>query len=381
MNVWRCLGIFLFLAALTCFVGARLPAFAGGDKAQKGDTKDQKGDEKDKKKGDEKDKKKGDEKDKSKGDEKDKKGEKKPEPPKGGSDTLPKFTAFNPGAKAFYQVVATETTQDMKVMGQEVRQQQKQTFYIKWTPAEKADNGDFVVEQQVVAIEMNIDIGGNKIEFNSAPTSKQQPKNPMTDFFKALMEQKLKFIISPDMKVKDIKGREEFIKSLSETNPAIRTLLDTIMSDAALKKMAEPTWWAVPKKTTAGETWSDTSTLVLGPIGTYDTTFKFTYEGKTNNIDKVKIDADLKYTAPPKDKTGLPFTIKDATLTGKSTFGEAYFDRDKGRIEKSKLVMKIEGTLSIEVGNVVTPIELKQEQTSSTKTLDELPPGLVQKKQ
>ena len=83
--------------------------------------------------------------------------------------------------------------------------------------------------------------------------------------------------------------------------------------------MAEPTWWAVPQKTGAGDKWDGKSTLDLGPIGTYNTTFNFTYEGSTNNVDKVKIDADLKYTAPPKDKTGLPFIIKDATLSGKST--------------------------------------------------------------
>ena len=81
----------------------------------------------------------------------------------------------------------------------------------------------------------------------------------MTDFFKSLMAQKLKFIISPDMKVKEIEGRTEFITKLAETNPAIKTLLDTIMSDAALKKMAEPTWWAVPGQGhRQGDTWPKT---------------------------------------------------------------------------------------------------------------------------
>jgi hypothetical protein len=377
MNVWRWLGLFFFLAAVTCFVGTRLPAFAG-DKDKKGDdkkveTKDKNVDEKDKK-ADEKDKK-ADEKDKKdkKADDKDK----KPDPVKAGD--APKFTAFGPDSKEFWQEVTTETTQDMKVAGQDVRQQQKQTFYIKWKPLPMKDK-DFVVEQQVVAIKMNIDIGGNKIAFDSTVPAAKQAKNPMTDFFNALMNQKLKFTISPTMEVKEIEGRTEFIKSLSDTNPAIKTLLDTIMSDAALKKMAEPTWWAVPQKTGAGDKWDGKSKLDLGPIGTYDTTFNFTYEGSTNNVDKVKIDADLKYTAPPKDKTGLPFIIKEATLAGKSTSGEAYFDRAKGRIEKSKLVMKIEGDLNIEVGNVVTAINLKQEQTSSTQTFDKLPAEAEQKK-
>jgi hypothetical protein len=373
MNVWRWLGLFFFLAAVTCMVGTRLPAFAG-DKDKKVETKDKKADEKDKK-AETKDKK-ADDKDK-KPETKDKKADdkdKKPEPPKG-SNGAPKFTAFGPKSPVFYQEVTTKTVQDMKVMGQDVQQTQEQTFYIKWTPAKDLDKqGNYVVEQQVVAIKMKIDIGGNKIAFDSTLPAAKQPKNPMTDFFKALMDQKLTFTITPAMVVTEIGGREAFIKSLSETNPAIKTLLDTIMSDAALKKMAEPTWWAVPQKTTAGESWPGESKLDLGPIGIYDTTFKFTYEGKTNNLDTVKINADLKYTAPPKDKTGLPFTIKDATLSGSSESGEALFNRDKGRIESSKLVMKIKGDLKIEVGNVVTEINLEQKQTSSTQTFDKLPP-------
>jgi hypothetical protein len=366
MNVWRWLGLFFFLAAVTCMVGTRLPA---GDKEKDKKVEKDKAEPKDKA-----DKDKGD-KDKADKD----KGEKKPEPPVKGGDEA-KFTAFGAKSPPFWQEVTTETIQNMTVMGQQVKQEQKQTFYIKWTPKE-GDAKKLVVEQQVVAIKMNIDIGGNKIAFDSTVPPGKQAKNPMTDFFTALMAQTLTFTINADdMKVTDIKGREEFIKSLAETNPAIKTLLDTIMSKEALEKMAEPTWWAVPQKTTKGESWSKTSNLNLGPIGTYDTTFKFTYEGKDKDIDSVKIDADLKYSAPPKDKGGLPFTIKDATLSGKSTSGEAKFDRSKGRIESSKLAMKLDGTLNIEVGNMATEIKLNQEQTSWTKTFDKLPPEAEAKK-
>lgn len=366
MNVWRWLGLFFFLAAVTCMVGTRLPAVAGEKEKDKAAEKDKAG-EKDKKA------------DKDKNGDKDKKVEKPVDPPVKGGDE-PKFTAFGAKSAPFWQEVTTETIQNMTVMGQQVKQEQKQTFYIKWTPKE-GDAKKYVVEQQVVAIKMNIDIGGNKIAFDSTVPPNKQAKNPMTDFFTALMAQTLTFTINADdMKVTDIKGREDFIKSLAETNPAIKTLLDTIMSKEALEKMAEPTWWAVPQKTTKGESWNKTSKLDLGPIGTYETTFKFTYEGKDKDIDTVKIDADLKYSAPPKDKGGLPFTIKDAKLDGKSTSGEAKFDRSKGRIESSKLAMKLEGVLNIEVGNMATEIKLNQEQTSSTKTFDKLPPEAEAKK-
>jgi hypothetical protein len=339
MNVWRWFGFFLFVAAVTCFVGTRLPAHAG---------------------------------DKGKDKDKDKE-EKKVQPEKGGGAEELKFTAFGEKMPPFYQEVDTNTTQTLNVMGQDVKQVQKQTFYIKWTPIKPDSDKEFKVEQQIVGVKMDIDIGGNKINFDSSVPPDKQPKNPMTDFFNALMKQKLTFTLGSDMSIKKIDGREEFISKLAETNPAIKTLLDTIMSKEALQKMAEPTWWAVPSPGHDLKTaWERPSKLELGPIGTYETKFKFTYDGKSGKLDKIKIDATLNYTKPDKDKTGLPFTIKEANLSGKSTSGEALFDREKGRIEKSNLDMKLEGKLTIEVGAMSTEISLNQTQSSTVKTADKL---------
>jgi hypothetical protein len=342
MNVWRWLGLFVFFAALTCFVGTRLPVYAGGkDKKEEKDKKD---------------------------DKKDDKGDKKQEAKAGSGDS--KFKAFDPDAKPFYQEVKTETTQTMKVQGQDVTQKQDQTFYILWTP-QKKDGDNYKVSQKIVGVKMNIDIGGNKIAYDSTVPDEKQPKNPMTDFFKALMKQELTFHIKPSLEIGKIEGRVEFIKALSDTNPAIKTLLDTIMDEKALQQMAEPTWWAVP--TSSGKTWEKTSMLKLGPLGDYQTKFTFTDEGATDGkLEKIKIDAKLDYSQP-KDKAGLPFTIKKCELVSKSGTGEALFDAAKGRIESSKLTMKLEGNLTIEVGNMATDITLNQDQTSTTKSFDDDP--------
>jgi len=353
MNVWRWLGLFLFFAALTCFVGTRVPAYAGGKDAK---------DKKDEKKTDGKDEKKTDGKDGKKDEKKD---EKKQETKGGGEPG--KFKAFEPDSKPFFQEVKTDTVQTMKVQGQDVTQKQDQTFYIKWTP-EKKSGDSYVVKQQVVGVKMNIDIGGNKIAYDSTLPTDKQPKNPMTDFFSALMKQELTFTIGSDMKIAKVDVRTEFIKSLSDTNPAIKTLLDTIMSENALKSMAEPTWWAVPMSDQ--KTWEKTSKLELGPIGTYVTKFTFTREGANDaKLEKIKIDAKLDYSQPT-EKSGLPFTIKEAKLTSDSGTGEALFDPAKGRLESSKLTMKLKGELKIEVGNMATDITLDQTQTSTTRTYD-----------
>ena len=110
----------------------------------------------------------------------------------------------------------------MKVMGQEISQKQKQTFYLKWTAEDKKD-GNYVVTQEIIGLKMNINIGGNTISYDS--TEEKQPQNPMSDFFKALLGMKLKLTISPKMKVINVEGQEEFIKKLGGTNPQMEPLL------------------------------------------------------------------------------------------------------------------------------------------------------------
>lgn len=284
------------------------------------------------------------------------------------------WKAFEKG-KSFYQKLETSTTQDMKVMNQEIQQKQNQTFYLKWTAEDKDKNGNWVVTQEIEEIKMEIDIGGNKIAYDSLAPS--QPQNPMTDFFNALKKLKLTLTIGPDLKIVEVKGQDELIKSLGKTNPQMEPLLKTILSAEALKQMAEPTWGPFPPKGDLGaKTWKNKSVLPLGPIGTYTTEFEYsagTPDAKTKN-DVINVKATLTYQAPgEKERGGLPFTIQKADLKSKKGEGSATFDRGKGRFESSTMKMDLSGDLKIEVGGMTTEVHLDQTQTATVTTMDQLP--------
>jgi hypothetical protein len=295
---------------------------------------------------------------------------KKVEVPKGAVT----FDAFNSKkSKKSYQIQKTKTKQDMKVMGQVVTQTQDQSFLIEWTPQDADKDANYVVSQKIIGVKMEINIGGNKISYDST-TSKQ--KNPMTDFFEQLQKQELKFTIKSDLsEVKSIDGRDLFIKGLSDINPQMQSLLKAILSDKALTKMAEPTWYAFPEKGVfpdVGKTWSRKSELDLGPIGKYDTNFDFTYNGADGTKDKIGIKTKLTYTAPT-EKAGLPFIIHEAKLTSEGGTGTAIFDRAKGRFDSTEIKMNLTGNLVIEVGSMKTTVELTQTQEASSTTLDDIP--------
>jgi hypothetical protein len=364
MNLWRYLGITIFLIGALALVGsAKLPALAFAQE------KDKKADDKkadDKKTTDKKaDDKKADDK---------KADDKKPEvkaPPVSGNK-LP-FNAFDPKGKPFYTEQKTTTEQVMKVMQQAVTQKQTQTFIVEWTPKPVDKDGNWVVEQKIVGVKLDIDIGGNKISYDSTA---KNPKNPMTDFFEQMTKQTLIFTIAPDLSVKKVEGRDKFIQGLSDINPQMKSLLNAILSEKALTKMAEPTWFAYPAGGVFPKDgkWKKNSDLDLGPIGKYETTFDFTSKGIDKDKAKIEIATTLKYTAPS-EKAGLPFVIKDAKLSSDSGTGEAIFDTAKGRFDSSSLKMKLSGDLTIEVGNMTTTVNLTQDQTATSTTYDALPKG------
>ena len=276
--------------------------------------------------------------------------------------------------KPIYQELTTETTQDMKVMGMEVKQKQKQTFYFSWKPLEQKDK-DWIIEQTIEGVKMEIEIGGNKISYDS--TAQAAGNNPLADFFKALVASEFTITVGPDMKVTKVEGRKEFIDKLGATNQQMKPLLESILSEDALKQMADPSFAAIPGKDVAkDETWKQTSKLNLGPIGTYDTTYEYKYLGKDDKnkeLDKIGVTTTLKYAPPAGDTVGagLPFKIKDAKLEGKNATGTILFNSKEGRLDSSEMNLTLDGALDIEIGGQTTKVDLKQTQKTNIKTSDQ----------
>jgi hypothetical protein len=273
----------------------------------------------------------------------------------------------------------------MKVLNNDVTQTQKQTFYFSWTPLSQSGD-DWVVSQKIVGVKMDIDLGGSKISYDSTKTDNQN--NALGDFFKALVGSEFKLTIhmpkDTQADVTKVEGRDDFLKKLTTANQQMKPLLDQILSDESLKQMAKPTFAALPNKEVAkGDSWKATTVLDMGPIGKYDNTFTYTYDGKNaegkddaeKKLDKIKVTTELKYT-PPDEKAqggGLPFKIKSADLTSKDATGQILYDADKGRIARSTMNLKLNGKLSIEIGGQTTEVNLNQTQDTTVETSDKDP--------
>lgn len=283
--------------------------------------------------------------------------------------------------KKFYQTMATQTTQTMKVMGTDVKQEQQQTFFFEWTPTEvNKEKGEVKLKQKILGLKMSIDIGGIKISYDSTAKENPATANPLNKFFEALTDAEFTLTLdTKKMAVTEIKGHKEFIDKLGNANPQMKPLLEKILSEKALKEMAEPMFAALPgKKVTKGKedaTWKRATELDMGPIGKYSTTYNYTYEGpdKDKN-EKIGLKVDLKYT-PPEGNTaaGLPFRIKSADLSAKDATGTITYDPKAGQVKSSETNMTLSGNLNIEIGQQSTSVDLTQTQKTTITTSDKDP--------
>jgi hypothetical protein len=288
----------------------------------------------------------------------------------------------------FYQEMYTEVNQHIKVQGQDLPQQQKSWFYYQWTPVkeEKVKEGaedvtKWTVKQKIEGLKMNIDISGNPINYDStkADTPGAAGNPGLVEFFKNLKDSEFTVTLGKNYKVEKVDGKEAFVAKLGAGSAQMDQLLKKVMTDDALKEMSDPTYKLfpdAPKK--KGDKWEKTSKLNLGPIGSYDLTYKFTYlepdkEGPKKDFDKIEVETIINYTAPKENAEGLLFRIKEGsklTSDPAGSKGTVYYDPKAQRIDEATINIKLKGDLVVVIGGTDTKVELTQEQKTVIKTAD-----------
>jgi hypothetical protein len=270
-------------------------------------------------------------------------------------DTVALKWEFEKG-KPFYQEWTTETKQTMKVMGKDITQNQKQTFIFSYRPKDQDKDKNWIVTQKIE----DADTGN---------------PNPPAGFLKALVGSEFELTISPKLTILTIKGREDFVSRLVKANPQMELLLKQLLSEDAMKQMAETIFAAVPEKPVKnGDAWEKKSSSNMGPIGGYDTTSKYTYEGKDDKLHKIKVETAVRYHPPEAKADGdLPFKIKAARLESKGGNGIVLFDNEKHRLENSELNLRLEGEFTLDISGQTTTVNLTQDQTTTIKMSDQNP--------
>jgi hypothetical protein len=295
----------------------------------------------------------------------------------GGVTFMTKFELNKP----IYMKMTTSVKQTIKVQGGgEPTQAHTQTFYFKWTP-EKQDGDKWIVKLTIEGAALDLNIGGNPVKYDSTAPETAATSNPaLADYFRKLIGSELKVTFDKVMAVEKVDGRDDLLAKLQNVNPQMEAVLRKILTEEALKQMADPSLGlSVAGEKKPNDSWEKKTSLSLGPIGSYEVTTKYTYKGKNTDgadaaekdLDLIEVTSTLVYKAPTEQADGLLFRIKGGTLeTVDPKPGKILFNTKAGRIAKANLMIKMKGTLNVTVGGQDTSVDLTQEQTTDVLTSD-----------
>ncbi len=270
---------------------------------------------------------------------------------------------FVPG-EPFYQEVTTETAQTMKVMGKDVEQSQKQTFYLTWAPIHRAADG-WELDRRVDGVKLAVDIGGSKVEYDS--TLKKGADNPLADFYRALVGTRLRVTLGRDNAVTKVSGREALLERAA--GPAAEVLRKALSEDA-VRLWAQGPFGGLPSRAVRpGDSWAQTRKLELGPLGAYEAKYWYTYAGREGKLDRIKMEVGRLRPVGGDGK------VRKGGLRCAEGTGTLLFDRARGRTVYLCSNLKLEGRLTMTVDGKEVEVELSQREKVVVKTTDTSPLG------
>jgi hypothetical protein len=277
--------------------------------------------------------------------------------------------------KPFYQKTITETTQKMTVGGNEVAQTQKQTFLFRWVPVRQLPDRSWVVKQKIQEVQVDIELTGNKIRYDS---TKPDGNNPLASFLDALVGSELTLTISPRKKVTKVEGRDALLEKFVKANPACKGLLEVLLSESSLAQMAEPLFAPLPGKSVKkGERWAEESKVDMGGVGSCAILSSYVFEGPDRSdktLGRIAVTQKLTYRAAAPGAGGaLPFKVVGTDFKKSEGSGTIWVHLKKGRIERSKSAVRLTGKMTIDIGGMNTDIDIDQTQQVTITTFDVLP--------
>lgn len=276
---------------------------------------------------------------------------------------------FKEGDK-FYLESVSILKQSMKTLNKELKQDIEQTTLFSFTVQKKDSDNNAVLQATIESVAVK-NIGG--------PTGAVPAEDKFNQVLKGCT---FRVTVNPRGEVTKFEGYDDLIKKLAGSDKAAQENVRAVLSEEYLKRSAGEAFLPLPAGAVKpGDSWGGDKKqeLRLGPLGSFTTTRRYTYDGKESPdgkpLDKVSVTATATY-APPKagEPTPFPFQVTKGSLKADDIKGTAYFDAATGRLAQATTTMHLHGTLTIVVGGG-QPIdtEVEQDQNVKSRLLDKPP--------
>jgi hypothetical protein len=210
-------------------------------------------------------------------------------------------------------------------------------------------DGGHEVEMEFLSARMSIVMEGQTLNYDSAKKSSADKANPMADMFGKIVGSKIQYFLDASNEVERIEGVDELENRLSSGSQAdgLAPFRESMFSKDRFKQMMSANRYLPPMAVQPGDTWPNTQSFEMGPLGTMTMDFNSTFQswemhGK-RNCARIESQGTIKSTPGTNaNPTGLSMTITAGDFTGISWFDpELGITIDTTMNEDMKMVMNI----------------------------------------
>jgi hypothetical protein len=217
------------------------------------------------------------------------------------------------------------------------------------TVLKETPGGGHEVEMEFLNARMSIAMGGKTMDYDSAKKTSADKANPMADMFGKIVGSKIQYFLDASNEVERIEGVDELENRLSSGSQAdgLAPFRESMFSKDRFKQMMSANRYLPPMAVQPGDTWPNTQSFEMGPLGTMTMDFNSTFQswemhGK-RNCARIESQGTIKSTPGTNaNPTGLSMTITAGDFTGISWFDpELGITIDTTMNEDMKMVMNI----------------------------------------
>lgn len=261
----------------------------------------------------------------------------------------------------FYLEEVSNAKQNMKVMGQEVKQDQTVTTIFLITVVKKNADGSMVLEQKFESMKTEV-VGGP----------------PRDNIDKQIQGGTVRLHVSPKMEVTKLEGYDELVQKVVGNDAKAQQMFKLMMSDDTLKKKLAEQFEFVPGMAVKpGDKWQRKAELSLGPIGVMKIERDFTYEGADmlggKKLDKIAMTGVGSYALPKGDGGGFPFKVTKGELKIDGMKGTIHFDAAAGRLVQAEAKTNMKGALTISTMGADVEMDMVVDSNMRLRVLDKPP--------
>jgi hypothetical protein len=247
--------------------------------------------------------------------------------------------------------------QAMEAMGMKAKVDMDFKTVNRYTVKKAARDG-VVLEAKVETVDVKTDgPGGEEIE----------------KFMKLLRGALFAVTLDRNGKITRYEGYAEHIRKIAKEDKQQAKMFQALLTEDALRQEPEDLFEIGPDKAVAkGGRWQKKQRVSLGAVGSLKAVSQFTYQGKSKEGEQIDVTATLTYL-PPQGGDGLPFKITKGDLKAASYKGKIWFDQNRSRVARVRIMTTIKGNLTAEVMNQTVEMSLEQSSVGTVRVLDRSP--------